>query len=74
MGVDISAAQLLLGEQDSGVPFARTLTLGRQRLYMTPSELRQACPECIGPDPADSCQSLFSRLGAHVIDAIDASS
>jgi hypothetical protein len=74
MGVDISAAQFLLGEQDRGVSFARTLTLGRQRLYMTPSELRQACPECIGPDPADSCHSLFSRLGAHVIDAIDASS
>lgn len=73
MGVDISAAQFLLGEQKRGVSFARTLTLGRQHLYMTPGELRQACPECIGPDPAASCQNLFSRLGAQVIDAIDAS-
>ena len=50
------------------------LTLGRQHLYMTPGELKKVCPECIRPDPADSCHIFFSSLGARLIDAIDASS
>lgn len=74
MGIDISTAKFLRAERDRGVSFARTLTLGRQHLYMTPGELKKVCPECIRPDPADSCQNLFSSLGARVIDAIDASS
>lgn len=74
MGVDISAARFLRSEQDRGVSFARTLTLGRQHLYMTPGEFRKVCPECTRPEPTDSCQSFFSFLGARAIEAIDASS
>ncbi|MEY3479516.1 MAG: hypothetical protein RIQ71_291 [Verrucomicrobiota bacterium] len=73
MGVDISAAQFLRSERDRGVSFARTLTLGRQHLYMSPGELRRTNAEYIQKGSDDKCRDLFASLGARVIDAIDAS-
>jgi hypothetical protein len=41
MGLDIKAIRFLLGEKARGIQFGKTLTLGRQGLYMSQQELAE---------------------------------
>jgi SAM-dependent methyltransferase len=41
MGLDIKAIRFLLGEKARGIQFGKTLTLGRQSLYMSQQELAE---------------------------------
>ena len=63
MGVDAKGAQFLLAMHRLGVSFARTATIGRQRLFVTPSWLRR-CLQAFGIDPdSKEAMELFSTAG-----------
>jgi hypothetical protein len=73
MGVDVWTAKFLASESARGVEFARTLTLGRQSLYMTQAEYEAVYPGA-PPDPtARFADDFLFRLGARTLDAIDVS-
>ncbi len=84
MGVDAKGAQFLLAARGLGVSFARTATLGRQRLFVKPSWLRR-CVRGFGTrlDPGDGAERLatadgfaepfFRCLGAERVVSVDAS-
>ena len=45
MGVDWHTARFLIGARQADVRFDRTATLGRQNLYVGPSEINDLCGE-----------------------------
>jgi hypothetical protein len=82
MGVDPNATRLLIFAKSFGVDFSKTVTIGRQRLYLTPFELRQlltACGQGVSKvDAADICngasgysENLFHFLGAQTVHSFD---
>jgi SAM-dependent methyltransferase len=75
MGLDFNTAQFLLGEKARGVSLGRTLTLGRQGVYMTTSEysglLSRLGATLENPGHGDD---FFKALGAQPLMAMDASS
>ena len=84
MGLDAKGAQFLLAARTLGVSFARSATIGRQRLFVTPSWLRRRLRAC-GIDldaggvarvftAADGFAEPFLRvLGAERVVSLDAS-
>jgi hypothetical protein len=76
MGIDVWTAKFLKSEARRGVDFARTLTLGRQTLYMTQSEYAgvyaPASTSRLSPKGLFADDFLCS-LGAGTLDAIDVS-
>jgi len=73
MGVDVWTARFLAGEAARGVDFARTLTLGRQSLYMTQAEYASVCPTAPPKPIVSYADNLFISLGARKLDTIDVS-
>jgi hypothetical protein len=76
MGIDVWTAQFLKSEARRGVDFTRTLTLGRQTLYMTQDEY--AGFYAAGTTPKPDSKVIFAddflcSLGARTLDAIDVS-
>lgn len=79
MGLDINAAQLLVAARKQGVPFGRTVMLGRSALNAFPQAMAAllernglpagkfapAGPECAHAEP------FFESLGAARVDTID---
>ena len=84
MGVDAKGAQFLLAARGLGVSFARTATLGRQRLFVKPSWLRR-CLRGFGTGldlgeeaglfttAGDFAEPFFRLLGAERVVSVDAS-
>lgn len=76
MGIERTAAALLVKLHRDGVRFGRVLTMGRQTLYLDPREYAEAMRRCgrhvAGAVPPYADQ-LFAALGASSVDALDAS-
>lgn len=84
MGVDAKGAQFLLAARGLGVSFARTATLGRQRLFVKPSWLRRSLRGFgtgldLGEEAGlfttagDFAEPFFRLLGAERVVSVDAS-
>jgi len=76
VGIDVWTARFLKSEAKRGVDFTRTLTLGRQTLYMTPDQYAEVyAPAATSEvDPRGLFADAFlSSLGAQTLDAIDIS-
>ena len=63
MGLDDKGTQFLLAARRLGVSFERTATIGRQRLYVTPSLLRRRLGAFGIPTPAEDTRRLFDEDG-----------
>src|ERR1017187_7334195 len=86
MGIDANSARFVLSARAQGVRFRRTVTIGRQSLFITPRLMRQILSE-FGVTPAsgllgeldEACASggyaepFLRLLGADEITSIDAS-
>jgi hypothetical protein len=84
MGIDPHATRFLLAAQATGANFERTLTIGRQQLYMDSRSLRRAFQlqgielgygEAAGLLTGDDgfAESLLERLGAREVTSLDVS-
>lgn len=84
MGVDYNFTKLLLHAHSMGVSFERTLTLGRQNLFVTWYDLVSLFADAgqsisldearrIKQDGEGYSEMLFERLGAKSVSSIDAS-
>lgn len=72
MGLNYDAIHFLRSESRRGVDFSRTLTLGRQRLYLDALEYHA----CFGELPKERlplADGFLHSLGAHSLTAMDAS-
>ncbi|MBC7981297.1 MAG: hypothetical protein H7Y36_12110 [Armatimonadetes bacterium] len=74
MGLDINAARFLLGEKSRGVNFGKTLTLGRQGIYMSGREYASFLNllEVQGTDSVYA-DDFYRGIGAHPMLSMDAS-
>lgn len=74
MGIDIHTAQFLASVRRKGIPLGRTITLGRQAVYM-PKEVYKSrlTPLGLGPAKWPYADDLFAGLGATTLDIMDAS-
>lgn len=74
MGIDQNALKFLALARADGVDFSRTLTIGRQRLYvpsdLVPEDLRTA----VGASAEPYAEDLFRALGARDVSSLDRSS
>ncbi len=84
MGIDAKGMQFLLAARRLGVSFERTTTIGRQRLYLTPSWLRNGLrvfgmeldPQAVTrlfEDSGGFAEPLLTLLGAKQVCSLDAS-
>jgi hypothetical protein len=84
MAINQHTAAFLGKACQQGVDFGSTLMIGRQQAAYTPRLLRTALREsgmCVGAEQATAivedgggyCEPLFQRLGANVVDSLDAS-
>ena len=85
MGINYNFAKLLLHAKSLGTSFERTLTLGRQNLFVTARDLvplfsKAGDPLSLGEaerlkrDGGGYCEPFFGRLGAKSVVSVDASS
>jgi len=76
MGISLSSARFLIGEMRRGVDFSKTLTLGRQGVYMQRNQYKTVCSflNIEQPRQATFADELFVGLGAKSLDVLDASS
>src|SRR5664280_375069 len=83
MGLDLQSLRLLLVARRMGARFDRTVTLGRQDLLLTPRQIQKVCSAfglsideqeakqiALGRDRF--CEPMLERLGAVVVDSVDA--
>ena len=64
MGLDIQALRLLLVARRMGAKFDRTITLGRQDLFLTPLEIRSVCqPLVYRLTNKRQCKSRSAKTG-----------
>jgi len=74
MGLDIKTAEFLLSEVQRKVSFRRLLILGRQNVYMTPSEItRIKRLTGISLEPSGFADEFFRALGAADLSFLDRS-
>lgn len=82
MGIEWNTLKFLLACHESGIPFTKTMTLGRQSLYVAPATIAQLltanrlCPDSVTADLRGGIRhadKLFSLLGAEDIVSIDGS-
>ena len=75
MGISLSSARFLIGEMGRGVDFSKTLTLGRQGVYMQRNQYKMVCSllNVEPPRHATFADELFVGLGAKSLDVLDAS-
>lgn len=86
MGVDVQTCRFLCFARGRGVDFSRTLTVGRQNLYLTARELRETlavagialglerASALVGtPERRGFAEEVLRELGAAEVDSIDAS-
>jgi hypothetical protein len=74
MGLNFNTAQFLLGEKARGVRLGRTLTLGRQGVYMTTCEYSGLLARLGAPlENPEHGDDFFKALGAQPMMAMDAS-
>jgi len=84
MGFDNATIQVLLTAREAGVSFSRVLTVGRQWLYISESEVRRLLGRygiCLSARQAREvlckekgyCEPLLKLIGAVQVDSIDAS-
>ena len=76
MGISLSSAHFLIGEMRRGVDFSKTLTLGRQGVYMQRNQFKLVCSNLNveAPHHAAYADEFFVGLGAKSLDFLDASS
>lgn len=76
MGISISSARFLIGKMRRGVDFSKTLTLGRQGVYMQRNQYKVVCSllNVQAPRHATFADEFFAGLGAQSLDVLDASS
>lgn len=83
MGLEIQSLRLLLIARGFGAAFDRVVTLGRQDLLLTPSQILTTCLQFGVPMEEHEaiqipltgerfCEPLFHKLGATTVDSIDA--
>jgi SAM-dependent methyltransferase len=79
MGLEIESIKLLITAKELNVNFERTITLGRQRMLLRENELKAILSDTNLVEDLKQVQleryaeSFFQRLGAKVVDALDAS-
>jgi len=82
MGITINAAEFLLQSKAAGVNFDKTITLGRQNVFVEPREIDQlfkdygysGFPESnFAQSRMPFADSLLSAMGASTVDSIDVS-
>ena len=84
MGVNNHVLRLLLHARKQGAKFDRTITIGRLDALLTPTQLEQefaAFGEHLEPGEAQRllhardryCEPIIERLGAQIVDSLDAS-
>lgn len=75
MGLDLLAANFLVGEVRRGTDFSKTLTLGRQEIHMSPASYRSVCSnlQVEVPAVASFADEFFAGLGAKTYKVLDAS-
>ena len=75
MGISLSSARFLIGELGRGVNFSKTLTLGRQGVYMQRNQYNMVCSllNVEPPRHATFADEFFVGLGAKSLDVLDAS-
>ncbi|HEY2433519.1 MAG TPA: hypothetical protein VGI12_12660 [Vicinamibacterales bacterium] len=71
MGIDSNTLRFLSLAQQYRVNFARTLMIGRQRLYVAPEGAPAYLRDAVGSGPY--AEEVFRFLGADVIDSLDRS-
>ena len=76
MGISLSSARFLISEMRRGVDFSKSLTLGRQGVYMQRSQYKMVCSllHIQAPRQASFADEFFAGLGAKSLDVLDASS
>lgn len=76
MGISLSSACFLIGEMRRGVDFSKTLTLGRQGVYMQRNQYKAVCSllNVKASRQASYADEFFTGLGAQSLDVLDASS
>jgi SAM-dependent methyltransferase len=85
VGIESQAIRLLLLAREMGADFSRSLTIGRQDLLITASDLRSIMADFGIRLPVEEAQTLakgrnrfaeplLERLGAETVDSLDASS
>jgi hypothetical protein len=84
VGISVHGAKFLLHARSAGVDFGNLAMIGRQGLFVTPAEMRQAFDD-FGERPTDAeidaicdggvgySEALFAHLGASRTDSFDAS-
>jgi hypothetical protein len=76
LGIDINALKFIVAAGASGCDFARTVMIGRQRLYVARADIERLVPSrvrCGDAADANYAEWVLRRLGAEVADAIDVS-
>lgn len=74
MGLDLNAARFLMGEKARGVAFGRTLTLGRQGIYMENTDYMRILRSLhTAPSEEPYADNFYTALGATSLEAMDAS-
>jgi SAM-dependent methyltransferase len=72
MGLDFKTAEFLLAEFQRKVSFRRLLVLGRQNVYMTPSEINRVKELTgISLEPSGFADEFFRALGASNLSFLD---
>lgn len=76
MGISLSSARFLISEMRRGVDFSKTLTLGRQGVYMQRSQYKMVCSLLNVQESrqATFADEFFAGLGTKSLDVLDASS
>ena len=84
MGIELQTVKLLLAAKAAGVDFGETLTIGRQDLLISPSDMGAVLASFGDPVSAEEAkalsgqenrfsEALFRRLGARQVDSLDIS-
>ncbi|MEM9821940.1 MAG: class I SAM-dependent methyltransferase, partial [Bacteroidota bacterium] len=82
MGLNINTTKLLLRNRQQGISFERTLTIGRQGLYMRRTAMAknlkhfgmsQVDVDALFEESGGFAESFFKLLGAKQVDSMDAS-
>ena len=79
MGVERFAVDLLLAAKESGCPLDKVATLGRQNIYLTPSEIERFERDSgvkvedlvVKNDDSGFADELFTRLGVQTLHTLD---
>jgi hypothetical protein len=73
MGIDIHALKFLMSAKAQGVTFERTVTIGRQRIYLQSQQLSDLLQPTATEVEDPYAEWIIRRLGGRLVDSVDIS-